>query len=108
MDRLRNGMVRLGGISRKAYLPVPTKEEDWEFFGAFSPNSEKRKSICRKYRIAGFASLQALAEAYDAAFVHRTTTSHFEVVSELLKRGKDVYVDKTLAASISVAEQLVE
>ncbi|MDY0404909.1 hypothetical protein P5G51_005405 [Virgibacillus sp. 179-BFC.A HS] len=49
-----------------------------------------------------------MAEAYDAAFVHRTTASHFAVASELLKRGKDVYVDKTLAASISVAEQLVE
>ncbi len=30
----------------KAYLPVLTKEENWELVGAFSPNQSKAKLVC--------------------------------------------------------------
>lgn len=52
--------------------------------------------------------MSALIQASDAVFVHSSTESHFEVVSELLKNGKDVYVDKPLAATVEEAEKLVE
>ncbi|MYL40497.1 gfo/Idh/MocA family oxidoreductase [Virgibacillus massiliensis] len=104
----RIGMVGLGGIAQKAYLPILSKETDWTFVGAFSPSREKRKTICKQYRIQDFYSLSALAQACDAVFVHSSTQSHYEVVSELLNKGLDVYVDKPLAASISEAEKLVE
>lgn len=108
MVKPRIGMVGLGDIAQKAYLPILSKETDWTFAGAFSPNREKRKKICNQYRIPNFASLQALTQACDAVFVHSSTESHYEVVSELLNNGIDVYVDKPLAASISDAEKLVE
>ncbi|MGY0694219.1 Gfo/Idh/MocA family protein [Virgibacillus sp. FSP13] len=107
MRKLRIGMVGLGGIAQKAYLPVLTKETDWTFSGAFSPSTEKRKHICKQYRIQYFASLSALTQHCDAVFVHSSTVSHFEVVSELLTNGIDVYVDKPLAATVSEAEKLV-
>ncbi|PAV31133.1 virulence factor MviM [Virgibacillus profundi] len=108
MRKLRVGMVGLGGIAQKAYLPTLTKEMDWEFVGAFSPSPDRRKRICKLYRIEEFSSLSHLAENCDAIFVHSTTASHFEVVSELLMKGIDVYVDKPLASTISEAERLVE
>ncbi|MDQ8738782.1 Gfo/Idh/MocA family oxidoreductase [Paenibacillus sp. LHD-38] len=40
--------------------------------------------------------------------MHSATESHYKVVSMLLKRGKDVYVDKPLAATLEQAEQLAE
>ncbi|WP_333879797.1 Gfo/Idh/MocA family oxidoreductase [Lysinibacillus capsici] len=108
MMKPRIGMVGLGGIAQKAYLPILSKEIDWTFAGAFSPSREKRKVICNQYRIKNFDSLPALAQECDAVFVHSSTESHFNVVSELLYKGIDVYVDKPLAASISESEKLVE
>ena len=100
-------MIGLGSIAQKAYLPILTKETNWQFVGAFSPNAEKRQRICRQYRIQDFSSIPALIEASDAVFVHSSTESHFEVVSELLRKGKDVYVDKPLAATVEQAAELV-
>ncbi|PGZ15037.1 virulence factor MviM, partial [Bacillus thuringiensis] len=37
-----------------------------------------------------------------------STATHYEIVSELLKKGIDVYVDKPLAATVEQAEKLVE
>ncbi|WP_124053326.1 Gfo/Idh/MocA family protein [Priestia endophytica] len=108
MLKPRIGMVGLGSIAQKAYLPILSKETDWTFSGAFSPNREKRKAVCNQYRIQDFNSLQALTQECDAVFVHSSTESHYEVVLELLNKGIDVYVDKPLAASISEAEKLVE
>nr|WP_090891679.1 Gfo/Idh/MocA family oxidoreductase [Evansella caseinilytica] len=101
-------MVGLGDIAQKAYLPLLSKETDWLFVGAFSPSRAKRKAICNQYRIQDFDSVQALAQECDAVFVHSSTASHYEVVSQLLNKGVDVYVDKPLAASVSEAEKLVE
>jgi virulence factor len=108
MREPRIGMIGLGSIAQKAYLPILTQETNWTFVGAFSPSKDKRKMICNQYRIQDFNSLQTLAEECDAVFVHSSTSSHFEVVSSLLSKGIDVYVDKPLAATVAEAERLVE
>lgn len=108
MTKPRIGMVGLGGIAQKAYLPILSRAIDWDFVGAFSPNAEKRAVICEQYRISSYGSLLELADRCDAVFVHSATDTHYEVVSTLLKQGKDVYVDKPLAATLHQAEQLAE
>lgn len=106
--KLKIGMVGLGNIAQKAYLPILTRETDWEFVGAFTPNKEKRSLICKQYRIEDFSSVHSVADACDAVFVHSSTDTHFDIISTLLLRGKHVYVDKPLAATLDQAEKLVE
>ncbi|WP_010648118.1 Gfo/Idh/MocA family protein [Oceanobacillus massiliensis] len=107
MRKPRVGIVGLGGIAQKAYLPILSKEKDWQLMGAFSPGVEKRKQICSQYRMQEYSNLPALASDCDAIFVHSSTASHFEVVAELLNKGIDVYVDKPLASTVAEAEKLV-
>ncbi|WP_337019809.1 Gfo/Idh/MocA family oxidoreductase [Oceanobacillus massiliensis] len=107
MRKPRVGIVGLGGIAQKAYLPILSKEKDWQLMGAFSPGVEKRKQICSQYRMQEYSNLPALAGVCDAIFVHSSTASHFEVVAELLNKGIDVYVDKPLASTVAEAEKLV-
>ena len=104
---LRIGMVGLGGIAQKAWLPVLSQASGWQLAGAFSPNQAKAKPLCDSYRIPCFSQLDALAAACDAVFVHSSTASHYEVVHALLMAGKDVCVDKPLAATLQQAEALV-
>ena len=104
---LRIGIVGLGGIAQKAWLPVLSQATGWQLAGAFSPNQAKAQPICDSYRIPYFQQLDALAAASDAVFVHSSTASHFEVVQALLRAGKDVCVDKPLAETLQQAESLV-
>ena len=87
---LRIGMVGLGGIAQKAWLPVLSQAHNWQLSGAFSPNQAKAQPICASYRIPCFGQLDALAAASDAVFVHSSTASHYEVVKALLLADKDV------------------
>ncbi|HBQ78782.1 MAG TPA: virulence factor MviM, partial [Erwinia persicina] len=108
MSGLKVGIVGLGGIAQKAWLPVLTCTDGWQIAGAFSPNQEKARPICDSYRIPLLATLDDLAAASDAVFVHSSTASHYAIVDRLLRAGVDVCVDKPLAATLSEAERLVE
>lgn len=108
MSKLRIGVIGLGGIAQKAYLPVLSHAENWTLAGGFSPNQQKAQAVCDSYRMACFSRLDELASQCDAVFVHSSTASHYEVVGQLLAQGVHVYVDKPLAAELGQAEQLVE
>ncbi|EEV6993756.1 Gfo/Idh/MocA family oxidoreductase [Escherichia marmotae] len=108
MKKLRIGVVGLGGIAQKAWLPVLAAASDWTLQGAWSPTREKALPICESWRIPYADSLSNLAASCDAVFVHSSTASHFEVVSALLNAGVHVCVDKPLAENLRDAERLVE
>ncbi len=106
--KLRIGVVGLGGIAQKAWLPVLGVADDWTLQAAWSPGKEKALRICDAWRIPYADSLEQLAAQCDAVFVHTSTASHFEVVSRLLHAGVHVCVDKPLADKLNEAESLVE
>lgn len=45
MKNIKMGMIGLGSIAQKAYLPILTKSERFEFVGAFTPNKVKGKNL---------------------------------------------------------------
>lgn len=106
--RLRIGVVGLGSIAQKAWLPVLGAAEGWTLQAAWSPGKEKALRICETWRMPYADSLDALAAQCDAVFVHTSTASHYEVVNHLLNAGVHVCVDKPLADKLSEAETLVE
>ncbi|WP_313159074.1 Gfo/Idh/MocA family protein, partial [Mixta calida] len=102
------GVVGLGGIAQKAWLPVLARADAWTLVGGFSPNQQKAQQVCDSYRMRCYGHIDALAADCDAVFVHSSTASHYRVVRELLELGVDVCVDKPLAETLDEAEALVE
>ena len=85
MNKPKIGMIGLGSIAQKPIFQHSQKKQI-EFCRAFTPNAEKRKQICQQYRIQDFHSIETLASECDAIFVHSSTATHYEIVSELLKK----------------------
>ncbi|MGL5692754.1 MAG: Gfo/Idh/MocA family protein, partial [Peptostreptococcaceae bacterium] len=108
MGKLKVGMIGLGGIAQKAYLPILSKATNFEFLGAFTPNEEKRIRICNEYRIKPYNSIEDLSKECDVAFVHTSTETHYEIVKKLLELGLHVYVDKPLASTVKQGEELIK
>ena len=59
MERPKIGIVGLGNIAQKAYLPILTKETDWELVGAFSLTRSKARRICRECRSGIFQAFRS-------------------------------------------------
>lgn len=106
---MRIGIIGLGDIAQKAYLPVLATRSD------ISPrlltrNREVLDRIGDTYRIEHrYSVLTDLLDAgIDAAFVHTATPAHATMVEALLRAGVHVYVDKPLDYHLGTAQRLVE
>ncbi|MEU7940019.1 Gfo/Idh/MocA family protein [Microbispora bryophytorum] len=105
---MKVGIIGLGDIAEKAYLPVLAATPGVEPLLC----TRDRAALDRlgdAYRIgARFTSVDALAEAgIDAAFVHAATSAHVPIVTTLLEAGVHVYVDKPLAYDAAASAGLV-
>ncbi|GLW69798.1 oxidoreductase [Kitasatospora phosalacinea] len=102
------GVVGLGDIAQKAYLPVLTAQPGLDL-RLMTRDRAKLDRIGDAYRLP-FRTTD-LGELIDsgirAAFVHAATDQHVPIVEELLTRGVDVYVDKPLAYDLDGARRLV-
>ncbi len=107
-DRLKVGMVGIGSIAQKAYLPVLGVRSDVDLLIA-SRNQEVIRHVGRQYRIQQqFSQVDELIGAgVDAVFVHTSTESHAAIMRLLIANGIPVFVDKPIAYTLSESEAVV-
>lgn len=93
---MKVGIIGIGGICRKAYLPVITSRDDIDII-LCSRNKNVLLDMSRKYRIKEFTTCveELIKMGIDCAFVHSSTESHYEICEKLLKSGIHVYVEES-------------
>ena len=102
------GVIGLGNIAQKAYLPVMASLQDKFEWHLTTRNAEKGQKLAKKY---GFSHIhqtldQLIAEKPLAVFVHTPTSTHEAIIRQLLDAGINVYVDKPVSEDLSVVEEL--
>ncbi|WP_407566466.1 Gfo/Idh/MocA family protein [Streptomyces sp. 184] len=107
---MKAGVIGLGDIAQKAYLPVLASLPGIEpHLHTRTPATLGRVADAHRippaHRHRDLDSL--LAAGLDAAFVHAPTAAHVELVTALLDAGVPVYVDKPMAYDLAGAEGLV-
>ncbi|MFJ8931175.1 MULTISPECIES: Gfo/Idh/MocA family oxidoreductase [unclassified Streptomyces] len=107
---MKVGVIGLGDIAKKAYLPVLGARPALELHlqtrtPATLTEVADQLRVPASQRHADLDSL--LAQGLDAAFVHAPTTAHPEIVTRLLEAGVPTYVDKPLAYELADSERLV-
>lgn len=105
------GVIGLGDIAQKAYLPVLTALPGLDL-RLMTRDAAKLDRIGESHRIAPdrrFTDLgELIAGGIRAAFVHAATDQHVPIVEQLLTAGVDVYVDKPLDYTLDGARRLVD
>ncbi|THE13430.1 Gfo/Idh/MocA family oxidoreductase [Bacillus timonensis] len=106
---IKIGVIGLGDIAKKAYLPVYSELKEIEFH-FYTRNQEKLRSIAGQYRFEHIHSdLESLVNSgITGAFVHSSTATHEEIVEWLLHSGINVFVDKPITDNYEGAKRLVE
>src|SRR5665811_1994846 len=106
---LRVGVIGLGDIAQKAYLPVLAARADVTL-ALLGRDNERLTRIGRQYGASRrFTRLDDLLDSgIDVAFVHASTEAHFGLVERLLSAGIHMLVGKPLAPSFADARHLVD
>jgi virulence factor len=106
---LKIGVIGLGDIAQKGYLPVLAALPGLELhLHTRTPATLER--VGDAYRLPHrHTSLDALLDqGLDAAFVHAPTEHHAEIGARLIEAGIPAYVDKPFGYDLASARRLVE
>ncbi len=105
---MKIGIIGLGNIAQKAYLPVYSQLRDQATFILATRNEQTRKEISEKYGFKEMvASTEELIEAgISACFVHAATKVHGQLVKQLLEAGIHVFVDKPLSENLAEVKEI--
>ena len=103
---LKIGVIGLGDIADKAYLPVISKRKVEVHL--CSRHEARLHQIGEQYRIKHLHTTvdSLISSGITGAFVHTATASHFEIVEMLLKHNIHVYVDKPVTQDYASTEKL--
>ncbi len=106
---MKIGIIGLGDIAQKAYLPVITTLPNVELV-LCTRNSDIVRQLAQQYRIPETCTdyRQLLHYHVDAVMVHAATSVHPEIAEFFLKNGIPTFVDKPLADSAQACEVLYE
>lgn len=104
---MKIGIIGLGDIAQKAYLPVITALEGIELVFC-TRNRETLDRLSAKYRVPeAVESVEELISlGVNAAFIHSSTESHAQIAEQLIRSGIHVYVDKPISYHYGEAERL--
>ena len=105
MDPLRVGVVGVGHLGR-LHAKMLSAMEGIRFIGVFDMDPAKAGSVATEFGTRPFLTLEALFDEVDAVTVATTTTAHFAVARDALRRGLHVFLEKPITETIPEAEEL--
>jgi virulence factor len=99
--RTRIGIVGLGGMAQRAYLPVLASSEAVDLAVVMSRRADAVERLRARYHVPkGETDLTAfLRHNLQAAVVLTPAPTHFEIIQTLLRAGLDVLVEKPATLS---------
>lgn len=105
---MKIGVIGLGDIAKKAYLPVLAEKENIALV-LCTRNLDTLDRLAKKYRIEETVQTVAdlITKNIDAAIISTATEAHFEIAEILLKSGINVYIDKPISMNFHETERIV-
>ncbi|MCA1054975.1 Gfo/Idh/MocA family oxidoreductase [Rossellomorea aquimaris] len=104
---MKIGLIGLGDIAKKAYLPVLSQTKGIELV-LCTRNADTLRECSETYRIKETAQSveELLSKDIDAAFISTATEAHFHIAETLLEHGVHVYIDKPISMNLDETQRI--
>ncbi|MGX7244605.1 Gfo/Idh/MocA family protein [Enterococcus quebecensis] len=105
---MKIGIIGLGNIAQKAYLPIYAQLRNKATFVLSTRNEQTRKEISAKYGFNEMVSSteELIQSGISACFIHAATNVHGHLVKQLLEAGIHVFVDKPLSENLAEVKEI--
>ncbi len=104
---LRVGVIGTGKLGRE-HVRVLKRVPEVEHVACYDIVHDKSEVVARAYGAEAFSDVRKLMDAVDAVSIVVPTSSHAAVSLQALECGKNLFLEKPIAASVKEARQIVE
>lgn len=101
------GVIGVGDIAKKAYLPLYTAKRNFTFH-FYTRNDETREVLKNQYGFQVYHSMSSLlSQKLDGVMIHAATSAHEELIETCLEHRIPVFVDKPITDNIQSTRSLI-
>ena len=105
MSKLRMAVIGAGHLGR-IHAKLLGQVDGAELVAVSDPNENACRAVADVHGVRGLADYRQCLESIDAAIVASPTNTHADVVAELLRAGRHVFVEKPLTIDRDDAKRL--
>lgn len=98
------GAGHLGKIHINCIKQLPV----YEFIGFYDQDNNTAKKVSEDLQVRCLSSVEELIDSVDVVDIVTPTISHFECASLALKKGKHVFIEKPIVATVDEASRLIK
>ena len=105
-------MIKIGVIGAghlgKIHIRLLKEIKEFDLIGFYDTNPVNSKKITTEFGISSFSSAKELIDSADAIDVVTPTKYHFEYAKMAIEKGKHLFVEKPITATIDEVQKLVK
>ncbi len=110
-DKIKIGLIGAGHLGKmhiKNLLEISREDADVEFAGIYDVNTEHAYDISSEMKVKSFGSLDEYFDNINTTLIVTPTLTHFEIAKLAIEKGKNIFVEKPVTATLAEAKQLRE
>lgn len=112
MNKIKTGIIGLGGITQIVHLPILSKMDDVEITAVCDSDVSKCKTIASRYNIKKYYKdyEKLLSDNPDitAVIIAAQTNVHKNISIKCLEADKDILIEKPIARNYKEAKEIVD
>ena len=105
---LKIGVLGVGHLGKIHIKCIKLAHETYDLVGFYDPDDQAAQKVEAEYQVKRWSNLEELIEAVDVIDIVTPTTTHFELASLVLKKGKHLFIEKPLTHTIEEAQALIK
>lgn len=104
---LKIGVLGVGHLG-KIHINCIKQLSVYELIGFYDQDVNTAKKVSEDLQVKSFSSVEELIDLVDVVDIVTPTISHFECASLALRKGKHVFIEKPIVATVEEADRLVK
>lgn len=96
------------GYLGEHHARVFSEIEDVELSGVVDIREDRAIEIASRFSTKAYTDYRDVLDKVDALSIVTPTTSHYEIGLEVLKTGKDLFIEKPITRTVKEADELIE
>ena len=105
---LKIGVLGAGHLGKIHIKCLQLAKSKYDLIGFYDPADHNAQQAVEQYGLRRYDNLEALVDAVDVVDIVTPTSTHFELASYAIRKGKHLFIEKPLTRTVDEAELLMK